>query len=88
MSEQDCMRDIMFRSAFLEDKFIMIPQHAINAFPEEIRCWDQRYKKPFEQGMFFIHFAGAWAHVKEDDPTGFLMQKYQHQIVYESYDDR
>jgi mannan polymerase II complex MNN10 subunit len=78
----------MFRSAFLEDKFIMIPQHAINAFPEEIRCWDQRYKKPFEQGMFFIHFAGAWAHVKEDDPTGFLMQKYQHQIVYESYDDR
>ena len=28
MSEQDCMRDILFKSAFLEDKFIMLPLRA------------------------------------------------------------
>jgi hypothetical protein len=66
MSEQDCMRDIMFESSFLEDRFVMIPQHSINAFPEEIKCFDQRYKKGWEPGAFFIHFAGAWAHVKEE----------------------
>jgi len=83
MSEQDCMRDIMFKSAFLEDKFLMLPQHSINAFPEEIPCWDRRYKKHYEPGMFFIHFAGAWAHVKEEDPTGFLMRKYQSKVIME-----
>jgi len=83
MSEQDCMRDIMFKSAFLEDKFVMLPQHSINAFPEEIPCWDRRFKKHWEPGMFFIHFAGAWAHVKEEDPAGFLMRKYAGHITME-----
>ena len=84
MSEQDCMRDIMFKSAFLEDRFIMLPQHTINAFPGEIACFDQRFKKGWEPGTFFIHVAGAWAHVKEEDPTGYLMQKYKNEIVYET----
>lgn len=83
MSEQDCMRDIMFKSSFLEDRFLMLPQHSINAFPEEIPCFDRRYKKSWEPGMFFMHFAGAWAHVHEDDPTGLLMRKYEGLIRYE-----
>jgi mannan polymerase II complex MNN10 subunit len=32
--------------------------------------------------MFVLHFAGAWAHVKGEDPTGQLMQKYQREIVW------
>ena len=68
------MRDVMFESSFLQDRFSMIPQHSINAFPEEIKCFDQRYKKGWEPGSFFIHFAGAWAHVKEEDPTGKLRE--------------
>lgn len=83
LSEQDCMRDVMFGSPSMKDQFIMLPQHSINAFPEEIGCFDSRYEKHYEPGMFFIHFAGAWAHVREEDPTGFLMRKYEPEIVYE-----
>lgn len=83
LSEQDCMRDVLFKTSFLDGKFIMLPQHLINAFPEEIKCWDQRFNKHFEPGMFLIHFAGAFAHVKGEDPTGFLMKKYQSQVIYE-----
>jgi mannan polymerase II complex MNN10 subunit len=82
MSEQDCMRDILFRSAFMEDKFVMLPQWKINAFPQEIPCYDQRDKKVWERGIFTLHFAGAWAHVKEEDPTGFLMRKYEQEIIW------
>jgi len=81
MSEQDCMRDVLFKSADFEDNYKIIPQHTINAFPEEIGCFD-KYKKKWEPGMFAIHFAGAWAHVKEEDPTGFLMKKYESYIKW------
>ena len=63
----------------------MIPQWRINAFPEEIKCWDERDspKRGWEKGSFVIHFAGAWAHMKREDPTGYLMEKYAKDIIWE-----
>lgn len=75
------MRDILFHSSYMDDKFVMVPQWKLNAFPEEIPCYDQDQKK-FESGIFMLHFAGAWAHVKEEDPTGYLMKKYEQEIIW------
>ncbi len=91
LSEQDCMRDLIEadwkvteeskakkgkREIGWASKHVrFIPQWKINAFPEEIRCWDGS-ERGWEPGVFTIHFAGAWAHVHVDDPTGFLMRKY------------
>jgi mannan polymerase II complex MNN10 subunit len=90
-SEQDCMRDVVgvnkdipnhpLKSDKWAKKTIMIPQKTMNAFPEEIRCQelatDERPSGLWQPGDFVVHFAGAWAHVKEEDPTGYLMQKYR-----------
>ena len=59
LSEQDCIRDIVNRDADGEkEQTLWIPQYKINAFPEEIRCWD-KYDKGWERGVFLVHFAGA-----------------------------
>ena len=58
----------------------VVPQWKINAFPEEIHCYDEA-KKSWERGMFVVHFAGAWAYLKEEDPYGILMRKYKDQVV-------
>lgn len=76
------MREILFHSSLMDEQFVMVPQWKLNAFPEEIPCYDQLDGKKFERGMFMLHFAGAWAHVKEEDPTGFLMKKYQQEIIW------
>ena len=82
LSEQDCIRDVINNNKNREnDQALWIPQWKINAFPEEIKCWD-KHGKGWERGMFVVHFAGAWAHVKEEDPTGFLMRKYEKQIIW------
>ncbi|KAF2424229.1 hypothetical protein EJ08DRAFT_700824 [Tothia fuscella] len=82
LSEQDCMRDIMFKEKRFLDNTHFIPQHKINAFPAEIPCFDQT-KIKWEPGTFAIHFAGAWAHVHDmDDPTGYLMKKYEKEIIW------
>ncbi|OZJ01381.1 hypothetical protein BZG36_05721 [Bifiguratus adelaidae] len=83
LSEQDCIRDLINLNAHNEDRHtLFIPQWKINAFPDEIRCWDE-YQKGWEWGSFVLHFAGAWAHVKQDDPVGFLMRKYESQIIWD-----
>jgi mannan polymerase II complex MNN10 subunit len=89
-SEQDCIRDVVgvnddptttpVVSEEWSKKFIYVPQWKINAFPKEIECWDKD-KRGWQRGDFVIHFAGAWAHVTDDDPTGYLMRKYRSEIV-------
>lgn len=71
-------------SSEFKDRFIVIPQWRINAFPEEIRCWDVRDPEPrqWERGMFVLHFAGAWAYIHDEDPTGGLMKKYEGYIEW------
>ena len=80
MSEQDAMVQLM-KEDKNKDRFSVVPQWKLNAFPEEIPCYDDS-KKKWEHGTFIIHFAGAWAHVKGDDPTGQLMRKYEHEIMW------
>jgi len=83
-SEQDCLRDMIVTNRYnLKKHTLMIPQWKINAFPPEIKCLDEA-QRAWERGMFVIHFAGAWAHIKESDPTGFLMKKYENFIIWPS----
>jgi len=94
-SEQDCMRDVLFpanneQSAYA-GRFAMMPQKSINAFPEEIECWEKNAEGvevgKWEREDFVVHFAGAWAWVREKDATGVLMQKYKGMVVYEDEED-
>jgi len=89
-SEQDCMLQHLRSGApgtSVPDRILYIPQWKLNAFPEEIGCFDDHSGK-WERGNFVLHFAGAWAHVKEDDPTGFLMKKYEGQIVWGPWEEQ
>jgi len=82
LNEQECIRDVINNNKNGEqDQALWIPQWKINAFPEEIKCWD-KHGRGWERGTFVVHFAGAWAHVKVEDPTGFLMRKYEKQIIW------
>jgi mannan polymerase II complex MNN10 subunit len=55
---------------------LMTHQSDINPFPDEIKC-HERDEETWRQGMIIVHFAGAWAHMKDDkDATGTLMKKY------------
>jgi mannan polymerase II complex MNN10 subunit len=85
-SEQDCIRDVVgvnndpkehpVVSKKWAKRFTYVPQYKINGFPPEINCYDKE-SGAWKEGDFVIHFAGAWAHLTMDDPTGFLMRKYE-----------
>lgn len=83
------MRDMLFDvdPGYTAQHVHMIPQWKTNAFPEEIKCWDKD-DRGWEPGTFAIHFAGAWAHVKGEDPTGQLMRKYEGEIVGDKADKK
>lgn len=86
MSEQDAMVKLMKDDQALAATMRVVPQWKLNAFPQEIQCYDDD-KKVWEHGTFVLHFAGAWAHVKGDDPTGQLMKKYEHEIIWGKWED-
>jgi mannan polymerase II complex MNN10 subunit len=81
LNDQEAMRDLLLNKAPLTEHVQRIPQWKINAFPPEITCFDDN-RRVWEKGFFVIHFAGAWAHVDGDDPTGFLMKKYESEIIW------
>lgn len=97
ISEQDCIREILLPDTApaeaepLPDskRFATIakwiPQKKINAFPEDIPCWDKE-QKGWESGDLVVHFAGAFAHVKEEaakgDEVGWLMRKYKDKTIW------
>lgn len=81
MSEQDCMAKLLKEDKSTSDVVHFVPQWKLNAFPKEIACYDES-NKGWEPGTFVLHFAGAWAHVEGDDPTGQLMNKYEHDIYW------
>lgn len=76
-SEQDCMLQLVEMNEHDEQQQVLyIPQWKMNAFPEEIPCYDQ-HNKTWEPGMFVIHFAGAWAHMpNRKDAKADLFTKY------------
>ncbi|KAJ5991326.1 hypothetical protein N7522_011533 [Penicillium canescens] len=80
LGDQDSMEAFLKSNAPLTQHAMRIPQWTINAFPEEIGCYDT-HKKKWEKGMFVVHFAGAWAHIAGEDPTGHLMRKYEPEIL-------
>ena len=80
-SEQDCLQQMIEKDVLnAKDKTVVIKQWKMNAFPTEIPCYDDG-KTHWERGMFVVHFAGAWAHHKVDDPTGDLMRKYAKYVL-------
>jgi mannan polymerase II complex MNN10 subunit len=81
-SDQHCITVVVNSNAHGEaNQTLWIPQWKINAYPEEIRCWEKA-NRSWERGLFMMHFAGAWAHVKDEDPVGFLMRKYEGEIIW------
>jgi mannan polymerase II complex MNN10 subunit len=85
-SEQDAMKKLSEIDTAAANRTIQVPQWKINAFPQEIPCYDE-HQKVWEPGTFVLHFAGAWAHVQGDDPTGALMRKYEKEIVWGAWED-
>jgi mannan polymerase II complex MNN10 subunit len=81
MSEQDSTVKLMKDDLESAARVHVVPQSKLNAFPEEIACFDEE-RKAWEHSDFILHFAGAWAHVKGEDPTGQLMKKYEHEIIW------
>lgn len=80
-SEQDATVMLIKADPKSAARTIQIPQTKINGFPQEIACFDEEHKG-WQPGMFVLHFAGAWAHVKGEDPTGQLMRKYEGDIIW------
>jgi mannan polymerase II complex MNN10 subunit len=81
MSEQDATVQLLKEDKAMADTVHKVPQWKLNAFPQEIACFDES-GQVWKHGTFVLHFAGAWAHVKGEDPTGQLMKKYEHEIIW------
>lgn len=86
MSEQDSTVKLMKEDKVSASRVHVVPQWKLNAFPSEIACFDDSHRV-WEHGMFVLHFAGAWAHVKGDDPTGYLMKRYENKIIWGDWKD-
>lgn len=85
-SEQDAMARLIAADKTSANRTIQVPQWKLNAFPQEIACFDES-QQVWKPGTFVIHFAGAWAHVKDEDPTGVLMRKYSPEIKWGDWKD-
>jgi mannan polymerase II complex MNN10 subunit len=81
LSEQDAMARLITTSPSASARTHRVPQWKLNAYPPEIACYDEE-KRAWEHGAFVLHFAGAWAHVQGEDPTGELMRKYRDEVVW------
>ncbi|KAL5121210.1 hypothetical protein ACEQ8H_000678 [Pleosporales sp. CAS-2024a] len=86
MSEQDSTVKLLKDDPQSAARVHVVPQWKLNAFPQEIACFDDE-RRAWEHGAFVLHFAGAWAHVKGDDPTGQLMKQYEHEIIWGDWKD-
>ncbi|KAF1994257.1 glycosyltransferase family 34 protein [Amniculicola lignicola CBS 123094] len=86
MSEQDAMVRLMKDEPAELARTIQVPQWKLNAFPQEIACFDES-RQVWEPGMFMVHVAGARAHVKGEDPTGQLMKIYERMIKWGNWEE-
>ncbi|KAI9787875.1 MAG: hypothetical protein M1816_007361 [Peltula sp. TS41687] len=82
-SDQDCLLELVQKDVLgAKDRTVFIPQYWMNAFPEEIGCYD-KHGRGWKHGMFVIHFAGAWAHIHNvTDAKALLMRKYEREIIW------
>jgi mannan polymerase II complex MNN10 subunit len=58
LSEQDCMRDIMFVKNRFQESYVFVPQYKLNAFPPEIGCYD-KYNQKWQHGTFMVHVSSV-----------------------------
>ncbi|KAA8616813.1 Glyco-transf-34 domain containing protein [Pyrenophora tritici-repentis] len=79
-SEQDAMVQLLKEKPYMH-RNVVAPQSKLNAYPEEIKCFEDPDGQ-WKPGYFVIHFAGAWAHVEGEDPTGQLMNQYEDKILW------
>ena len=79
-SEQDAMVQLLKEKPYMDRK-VVAPQSKLNAYPDDIPCFEDADGE-WKPGYFVIHFAGAWAHVQGEDPTGQLMKKYEDKILW------
>jgi mannan polymerase II complex MNN10 subunit len=79
-SEQDAMVELLKEDPY-SGRHVVAPQSKLNAFPKDIPCFENEDGE-WKPGKFLLHFAGAWAHVKGEDPTGQLMKKYEGNIIW------
>ncbi|KAI4631871.1 uncharacterized protein J4E87_002578 [Alternaria ethzedia] len=79
-SEQDAMVQLLKEQPYVS-RHVVAPQSRLNAFPKDIPCFENE-EGEWKPGKFVLHFAGAWAHVKGEDPTGQLMKKYERDIIW------
>ncbi|KAF1951811.1 hypothetical protein CC80DRAFT_508458 [Byssothecium circinans] len=86
LSEQDAMVKLLKDDPATARRTVLVPQWKLNAFPEEIACFDQA-NIGWSPGTFVLHFAGAWAHVEGEDPTGQLMKKYEDQVIWGDWEE-
>ena len=84
ISEQDAIRDLIATDHWMSARTHFIPQNTINAYPEEIEC-NEEDGSPWQYGDFVMHFAGAWVYLEMEDPIGFLMNKYEGDIIWGDY---
>jgi mannan polymerase II complex MNN10 subunit len=77
-NEPDVLRDMLHDNAYsVADKSVVAPQWMFDAYPKDIDCYDPRDPRPWEPGMFLLHFAGArWKFREQKDPIGTLMRRY------------
>jgi mannan polymerase II complex MNN10 subunit len=74
--EQESMKRLLHSNPADMARVVFLPQSKLNSFPEEINCYDE-HGTPWQEGDLMVHFAGAWAHVQGEDPTGQLMDQYK-----------
>lgn len=83
LSEQDCISKLIYGDdwgrdvcTLVEKHVMVVPQRAMNAFPEENGCVQEKPRGTWREGDFVIHFAGAWSFMDEPDPVMVLMDRY------------
>lgn len=81
INEQEAIVKLLKRDEETRARTTLVRQQLMDAYPKEIACFDEDSEE-WRYGDFVIHFAGAWAHVKGEDPTGQLMKKYEGQIIW------
>lgn len=86
INEQEAIVKLLKQDPHTLARTTLVPQQRMDAYPQEIACFDE-HSTAWRKGDFVIHFAGAWAHVKGDDPTGQLMKKYESQIIWGDWKD-
>ncbi|KAF2277528.1 uncharacterized protein EI97DRAFT_449623 [Westerdykella ornata] len=84
--EQDAMGRLLKSNPEAAAKSLRLPSYLMNAYPPEIRCYEDKtvtdISAEWKPGYFYIHFAGAGIVVGGHDAVGRLMRKYEQYVIW------